>query len=240
MSSRKEQKEALRREREAREQEARAAARRRQLMGYGVGVALAVAAVAIVVVLVLGGGEDGDGEPSPDLYPSGVEIPAPSPVSTDVERAAEAAGCELTSNPATSRDHLGDANESGEYRQNPPNSGKHFATPATDGIYNEQPPATALVHTLEHGRVVIWFKRNLPADARGQLKSLFDEDPYQLVLTPNTTGMRPAVAATAWNSDPVPLGTGQSLACPRWNDDVIDALRAFRDEHRGRGPEPVP
>ena len=240
MASRKEQKEALRREREERERAAREAARRKQLMGYGVGAALAVAAIAIVAVLVLGGGGNDDSEANPDLYPSGVEIPDPGPLSTDVERAAEAAGCELESNPAPSRDHLSDLNASGEYEQNPPNSGNHFAEPAGDGIYNEQPPETTLVHTLEHGRVVIWFKRNLPSNARGELKTLFDEDPYQLVLTPNETKMPDAVAATAWNGDPAPLGTGRTLGCPRWNDRVIDALRAFRDEHRGRGPEPVP
>ena len=48
------------------------------------------------------------------------------------------------------------------------------------------------------------------------------------------------VAATAWNRDPEPGGTGRTLGCPRWNDGVIDALRAFRDEHRGKGPEPIP
>ena len=49
-----------------------------------------------------------------------------------------------------------------------------------------------------------------------------------------------AVAATAWNGDPQPLGIGRTLGCPRWNDQVPDALRAFRDEHRSQGPEPVP
>ena len=241
MSSRKEQKEALRQEREARERAARAAARRKQLVGYSVGAALAVAAIAVVAVLLIGGGGDGDGGGGdPDLYPADVGIADPSPVSTDVERAAEAAGCELESNPATSRDHLTEVNESGGYKQNPPNSGKHFAQPAADGIYDEHPAETELVHTLEHGRVVIWFKRTLPPEARGALKSLFDEDPYQVVLTPKEGDMPFAVAATAWNSDPPPLGTGRTLGCARWSDEVIDALRAFRDEHRGRGPEPIP
>ena len=48
------------------------------------------------------------------------------------------------------------------------------------------------------------------------------------------------VAATAWNRDPQPGGTGRTLGCPEWNEKVVDALRAFRDEHRGRGPEPIP
>ena len=94
------------------------------------------------------------------------------------------------------------------------------------------------MHTLEHGRVIIWFKPNLPAEDRGKLKALFDEDDFHLVLTPNETDMPYAVAATAWNAEPdgrsAPAG---SWAARRFNDKIIDALRAFKDEHRDRGPE---
>ena len=237
MSSRKDQKEALRREREVREQAAKAATRRRQMIGYGVGGALALAALVIVVVaLAGGGGDDGGGG---DLYPSGVGIPDPGPLSADVEAAADAAGCVLESNKAKSRDHLDDENATETYDQNPPTSGKHFAIPAEDGIYDDAPDKEDLVHTLEHGRVIIWFKPSLPADDRGKLKTLFDEDPFHLVLTPNETKMPYAVAATAWNAEPEPLGTGQLMGCKTFNDKVIDALRAFKDEHRDRGPELV-
>ena len=49
-----------------------------------------------------------------------------------------------------------------------------------------------------------------------------------------------AVAATAWNGDPAPNGRGQLLLCNEVTPEMYDALRAFRDEHRSRGPEPVP
>ena len=49
-----------------------------------------------------------------------------------------------------------------------------------------------------------------------------------------------ALAATAWGADPTPLGTGYTMGCAKWSDNVIDALRAFRDEHRSNGPEPIP
>jgi hypothetical protein len=49
-----------------------------------------------------------------------------------------------------------------------------------------------------------------------------------------------AVAATAWNRDPAPGGTGRTLSCDRWSAEVADALRAFLDQHRGNGPEDVP
>jgi hypothetical protein len=30
------------------------------------------------------------------------------------------------------------------------------------------------------------------------------------------------------------------MGCPRWDENVIDALRTFRDEHRSNGPEDIP
>jgi hypothetical protein len=43
--------------------------------------------------------------------------------------------------------------------------------------------------------------------------------------------MDAAVAATAWT---------QSLTCPTMNDQVFDAIRAFRTEYTDKGPELIP
>jgi hypothetical protein len=48
------------------------------------------------------------------------------------------------------------------------------------------------------------------------------------------------VAASAWNRDPVPGGTGRLLLCKEMGPKTFDAIRTFRDEHRSNGPEPVP
>jgi len=239
MSSRKEQKERLRKEREAREAAAKAAQRRKQLMGYGAGGAL-VLAVAIVLVLVLAGGSGGDGgsDPAKGVLPDGGEVPEQKV--TDLDQAAKAAGCELKSFMATSREHTEDLAEQIGYASSPPTSGKHFVEPAEDGAYDEAPDVKQLVHTMEHGRIIIWFKRNLPKQQRANLKALFDEDTYQMVIVPDPTEMTYQVAATAWNGDPAPNGTGRLLGCPKMSDDVFDAIRSFKDEHRSNGPEPVP
>ena len=208
-------------------------------MGYGVGAALALAGLVIVVVLLVSGGGGSDGEGAGDLYPSGASIPDPGPASADIAAAAKAAGCELESSRPKSRDHTGSLDEKVDYDTNPPTSGSHYAVPAEDNIYNEQPQSEELVHTLEHGRVIVWFKRTLPGDVRGKLRTWYEEDPFHVVLTPNETNMTYAVAATAWNDDPQPFGTGRLVGCPEFNDDVIDVLRAFKDEHRDRGPEVV-
>ena len=237
MSRRREQKEELRRERERREAEARAAAQHKRLFGVVAAVAIAAIAIAIVVVMAAGGSSD-DPSSAGNNFPTGGSVPKQKQF--DLTKAAAAAGCDLESNRANSREHLQDPNQKVKYATNPPNSGKHYAIPAEDGLYNGAPPPdTALVHTQEHGRVIIWAKPSLPVDARKQLRALFDEDSYQMVLV-RRANMPYAVAATAWNHDPTPNGTGRLMGCPRWDENVIDALRAFRDEHRSNGPEDIP
>jgi hypothetical protein len=234
VSSRKEQKEALRRERLERERQAKEAARRKRMVGYGVGAALGLAAVVIVAVLLLSGGS---GKASTDVYPDGGEVPDQQADTLDA--AVEAAGCRLTSEKATAREHTQSLDDKVEYRTNPPTDGTHFAQAADDGAYDDPPSDEQLVHNLEHGRVVVWFKPNLPKDARANLKAFFDEDTYQMVMAPRSR-MEYDVAASAWNKDPTPNGTGRLLACPRYSDKIFDALRLFREENRSNGPEPVP
>jgi hypothetical protein len=240
MSHRREQKESLRRERERREAEAKAAQQRKRLVGVVGAVVLAIAAIAVVVVVASGGGGDGGSgvRGNQDIFPSGGSIPKQKVF--DLSKAAAAAGCELKSNLATSRSHITDLNQKVPYKQNPPNSGKHYYIPADDGLYNGTPPKdTQLVHAQEHGRVIIWAKPSLPRDDRQKIRALFDEDSYQMIVV-ERANMPYAIAATAWGIDPKDLGTGYTMGCLKWSDNVIDALRAFRDEHRSNGPEPIP
>ncbi len=242
MASRKEQKEQLRREREEREAEAKAAQRRKQMVGYGAGGLAVVVIVVVAVVLLAGGGDDGGGgggsEPDTAVLPDGGSVPERK--IEDLAPAAKAAGCTLQSFKGKSREHTDNVDEKIKYDSNPPTEGKHFAAPAEDGAYDDPPKTSELVHTLEHGRVVIWFKKSAPEDTRADLKALFDDDSYQMVLTPGPSGMKYEVAASAWSREPVPNGTGRLLGCTKFNDETMDALQAFRDEHRGNGPEAVP
>jgi hypothetical protein len=237
MARRKGEKEALRRERERREAEARAAQRRKKLVGYGGGAALAVAAIAVIVLLAAGG-NGAEGQGGGDVFPEGGDVPEQTEF--EIEPAAEAAGCELRSERGSGvTDHTTTLEERVDYASNPPTNGRHYVEPVKDGLYHEAPTDEQLVHNLEHGRVIVWVKPGLPEDARQSIRALFDEDTYQMLVVPRSN-MRPAVAATAWNRDPDPGGTGRTLACPEWNEGVVDAVRAFRDEHRSNGPEPIP
>jgi hypothetical protein len=237
MASRREQKEQLRKEREQREAAAKAGARRKQLIGYGVGGAIVLVAVIVAIALLAGGGSDSSA--SGDVLPDGGSYAEPKD-DVPVAAAAKAAGCELKSFTATSRKHLGDLSQKVKYASKPPTSGTHYQVPAEDAAYEDPPDVKELVHTLEHGRIVVWFKKGLPADDRAALKKYYDDDSYQMVLVPDTTGMTYQVAATAWNRDPEPNGTGQLLGCPKLNDEVFTAIESFKDENRSRGPEPIP
>lgn len=238
MSHRREQKEALRREREERERRAREAERRKKLVGYGIGGLIAVAALVVVVLLVAGGGESAGDEAAAEVFPNGGSFPEQKVF--DVKPAAAAAGCVLRSVKGSGNaQHTTSLNDRVKYNSNPPTTGRHYQIPAEDGVYGEAPLDETLVHGMEHGRVIFWVKPSLPEEQRANIRALVDDDPYQMFLVPRSK-MPYAVAATAWNADPAPGGTGRMLLCDEVNDKTYDALAAFRDEHRSQGPEPIP
>lgn len=226
MASRKEQKEKLRQERMEREKAAAAAAASRKRMGYAVaGILVAAVVVAIVVIAAAGGGGGGASAATDSSWPSGS---IPKRQLTDLEAATKAAGCTLQHPPSEGRGHtLGHVN----YKTEPPTSGAHYPIPVHDAAYLKNPGEEHLVHALEHGRVIYWFKPDAPASVKGDLKALYNEDHTLVVLTPNARPMPYQVAATAWT---------QLLGCPTYNSKVPDAFRAFRDAYRLKGPEYFP
>jgi uncharacterized protein DUF3105 len=237
VSHRRQQKEALRREREERERRAREERQRKRMVGFGAAGLLVVAVIVALVVVAAGGGGGASGEATSELLPDGGSVPEQQEF--DLAAAARGAGCQLKSTRATDRTHTRSLETRVNYPTNPPTSGRHYAFPADDGAYTEAPQDEELVHTLEHGRVVVWFNPRLSEDERADLKALFDEDDYQMVLAPRRD-MPYDVAASAWNRDPEPNGTGRLLLCERMTPEIFDALRTFRDEHRSNGPEAIP
>jgi hypothetical protein len=237
VSHRRQQKEALRREREERERKAREEQQRKRLVGFGAAGLVVIAAVVALVVVAFGGNGGGASGDTEQALPSGGSVPEQQEF--DLTAAVRDAGCELRSRRATDRTHTRSLDQTVNYPTNPPTSGRHYLEPVPDGAYAEAPQDEELVHNLEHGRVIIWFKPGLPEEQRADLKALFDEDDYQMVLVPRAD-MPYDVAATAWNRDPEPNGTGRLLLCDRMTPQIFDALRTFRDEHRSNGPEPIP
>ena len=234
MASRKEQKEQLRAERERKAQEAADAERRKRMVGFGVAGALVAAAIIAVVVVILagGGGDDSsDGGENRAAEPGSgdfVKASIPKAQATNLDQAAAAADCTVKTFPSAGASHV-DGHV--DYKTNPPTSGNHFEIPSEDGAYFESPPMEHLVHAMEHGRVILWFQPNASAQLKGQMKALFDEDDYHVLLAPNTRKMPSQVAASSWT---------RSITCAKVTDKTWDALRLFRDRYRDQGPEQVP
>ncbi len=229
MASRQEEKEARRQARlEQEEAERRAAAGRRRVQIVA-GV-LAVAIAAVVVVFVVGSG--GDDGPATDPSADGVTLPERE--LTDLDEAAEAAGCTVSHPKDEGRGHDNKTFTAEDYDTNPPTSGTHFPQWAQDGIYTEEtvPQLGELVHTLEHGRINIQYKPGTPPRVVRQLEAFLAEADggYHMLLYPNTTDMDAQVAATAWD---------HMVTCPTVGDETWDVLRAFREAYIDQGPEKV-
>jgi hypothetical protein len=228
MSHRADDKERRRQERLEAEQAAKQSADRKKRFGL-VGAVVLVAAVAVFVVLAVAGGGDDD----KSATGSGGSAAVPAEKISNLAEAARAAQCKVTKYKIEGRGHTG---EKVTYKTNPPTSGDHDPTPAEDGAYADAPKTENTVHSLEHGRVNIQYKPGTSPEQIAQLEKVADEKVkgtagYHTLVFPNQTKMEPAVAATAW---------GQALTCDTFNDQVFDAIRAFRRTFVDKGPEFIP
>jgi Protein of unknown function (DUF3105) len=153
------------------------------------------------------------------------KVKAPPQGTLELRSAVAATGCTEHHLP---KEGDGETTEDVKYRSNPPHSGRQAPEPGPDGAYYDNPPDDeALVHTLRHGRVVIWFDPDLSEREKGLLKAVFDESPAHSLLVPRD-GMPFEVAATAWR---------RRLGCRRMTKHTFDAIRAFRSSYRDRAPE---
>lgn len=114
------------------------------------------------------------------------------------------------------------------YETNPPNSGSHYARWAPPGFYYQAIDDEIVVHNLEHGHIVVFYKP----------ESLTSEDEaYISTLTKSYTGQWDAIIAVPRpNMDhPYVLAAWRHLL-PL---DTLEreTLEAFSDAYRGRGPE---
>lgn len=134
--------------------------------------------------------------------------------------AAERGGCVLR------RDAAGAAARNLDMMQ-PPTFGPP-ATPAAAGSYSSAPRTTAVIGSLRRGMVVVQYRRGTPTGTVAALRRLLAATRFSSIVTPDATGMRYALAATAW---------GRLLGCPTVTPDALDAVRAFAAVYQGRGPD---
>jgi hypothetical protein len=174
--------------------------RQRTLLWSGVAVLSLLALLALIYF-------EGRGSPQAENKP--VDAAA-------LTAGRQAAGSQgVKSFPEAGRDHIAANEQPDNWNSNPPTSGDHLASPLPPGVYDNEQDPRALVHNLEHGYVVIFYK-NLPQDQLDQLRRFAEErDGSKLVLAPYSGLPQDGIALAAWRN----LET-----MPRYNQDVVQAF----------------
>lgn len=189
--------------------------RRKLVFLVGAG-ALALAAAVAAVILFTGGG------------------------SSDSRTALEAAGCTLKVVPGVTGEHSAaiTANSDPKWTTDPPTSGPHNEQPAVWGSYEDPVALAQTVHNLEHGGVVIHYGKAVSDADVEQIRSFYADDPNGLIVAP-LPKLADKIALTAWTTEGEGdlKGQGFLALCPTFDR---DAVSAFVDEHRFKGPERVP
>lgn len=145
--------------------------------------------------------------------------------------------CRVTTarEPATWAAHLTACSEI-DYPLHPPSSGPHFSQWAAFGTYDAPVPWGFLVHSMEHGAIVLAYRCEPEdcGDVVAALQSIADarvdplcrgaDSPSRFVIVPDPT-LDVAIAALAWERSY--LATCLDL----------ESLEAFVDAHYGQAPE---
>jgi len=187
--------------------------------GVGLGPVILVGLLALAGVLVvyvtffMGGGNGGDGGDGAAAR----EIPD-DPLLADAE-----------SFPSNGANHVSQSTDI-DYERIPPLSGTHYSRSAGPGFYEETPALGNLVHSLEHGYIVIYYDPGaITPEARAHMEN----------LTSTYTGRwESVVAAPNPNDDPAaPYVLTAWQVRLRMDEYDRDTVAAFSDAFRGRGPE---
>lgn len=127
--------------------------------------------------------------------------------------------------PDEGRAHLAPG-ERWAYRTDPPTSGPHSPDAVDPGFYTTPQPPERLVHSLEHGHIVIYYDDPEPEALRTlQTWARMFNGPWDGVVVVPRPGQGRAIILTAWT---------RRLRLEAFD---ADAAAAFIDAFRGRGPE---
>lgn len=115
------------------------------------------------------------------------------------------------------------------YSVNPPAGGDHLAQAASAGRYTLEnvPPDGQLVHSLEHGYIVLWHRPDADEATMQVLNDVADKYDRDVLIAPRPSLPTP-VAATAWHD---------RLLCQAPDP---AALELFVESFVNKGPEKVP
>jgi hypothetical protein len=198
---------------EKKREEQKRAQRRRNLITLVIAIIVTVGVVWLILDESTGKGPDG-------------------PSTADYGVSADEAGCGSVESPELQEaKHIEAGTEHDPYSSNPPTSGPHYAAPLAPidpGFYTNDIEAEKVIHNLEHGMIVIWYRPDAPQATKTAVEAAVDEQPLATVAVPwADIEEGNDVAITAW---------GKLQNCAQVSKDVVDDFRA---EFQGKGPENV-
>lgn len=126
--------------------------------------------------------------------------------------------------PDMGTDHIPAGVSPPEYNSDPPTSGPHLDTPAPCGIYRRPVPDVSVLHSMEHGAVVIHYDPSIEPARQAQLEDIARSINGELIVAPRLD-MEDELVLTAWT---------KRLALDRIEENVI---RAFAAQFANRSPE---
>lgn len=151
-------------------------------------------------------------------------------VSTDIpNRGDEAVISQVQTEPASSTQHVAAGTEI-DYDRTPPTGGTHYGSTVSAGFYDEPQSYGSLVHTLEHGAIVVYYDpAQLSPEAEEHLRAMAEAHTgtwRSVVAVPNPEDdPEAAYVLTAWE---------KRLTMDEYDPETV---RQFTGEYLGRGPE---
>lgn len=202
MSKKLEEKQQRRLAEERRERELKTAKRRRSLVTLGT----ALLVTALVVFLIVNERQGAE----------------------NVGVSEQEAGCtEVETHETLGREHVEEGTPV-QYNTSPPTSGPHYQNFSDPGFFDTPVQQERLVHNLEHGQLVFWYRPDAPEATIQNLRDIVNSDRIALLATPHEGVESPyEFVMTAW---------GASQRCQEVSQEVVDNFRA---RFQGRGPEQV-
>ena len=139
--------------------------------------------------------------------------------------AGQGAMAGVVTDPGLGRTHVS-AGTPMDYRNDPPTSGTHWDIWVDPGFYDGEQPLGALVHSLEHGHIVIYYG-DVGGDALDTIEDWADawRGNFDGVVAVPRPDLGEGVILTAWTH------------FLRMESFDAAAAAAFVDRYRGRGPE---
>ena len=95
--------------------------------------------------------------------------------------------------------HIGERAATPNYNTNPPTSGPHYPYLAGWGVFDEAPADEALVHNMEDGGVVLWYRSGTPEENELRIRQLEDASRgYRRITIVPRDSLDTTYALTAW------------------------------------------